>query len=273
MAGTLPEVTDANFQAEVLESDKPVLVDFWAPWCGPCRIVAPHLEELAGEREDLRIVKLNVDDNPQTAALQRDVDPHAAALQARPGGPPDHRRDAEEPAGSGARAGARRLSGSSRLGRVRTDGISRQPIAGSASRRACGARPRRADVRSRDGRAPRVRTEPWALPEGACHPAALADLARPSRSRRAPGGKAGSRRSAWSSGDASAHAPVAAFSSGVPKTLQIPRAPSLASGLRQRSHVERGRVERHDAADDPARHSVPAQVARVGRDERGHVRA
>ena len=68
MAGAINEVTDQNFQAEVLEADKPVLVDFWAPWCGPCRIVAPHLEELAGEREDLRIVKLNVDENPQTAA-------------------------------------------------------------------------------------------------------------------------------------------------------------------------------------------------------------
>jgi thioredoxin 1 len=68
MAGAINEVTDNNFQAEVLENDKPVLVDFWAPWCGPCRIVAPHLEELAGEREDLRIVKLNVDENPQVSA-------------------------------------------------------------------------------------------------------------------------------------------------------------------------------------------------------------
>ena len=68
MAGNLPEVTDSNFQAEVLESEKPVLVDLWAPWCGPCRIIAPHLEELSREREDLRIVKLNVDDNPETAA-------------------------------------------------------------------------------------------------------------------------------------------------------------------------------------------------------------
>jgi thioredoxin 1 len=68
VAGNLPEVTDSNFQAEVLEADKPVLVDFWAPWCGPCRIVAPHLEELASEREDITIVKLNTDDNPHTAA-------------------------------------------------------------------------------------------------------------------------------------------------------------------------------------------------------------
>jgi len=67
MAGDIIEVTDANFQAEVLEAEQPVLVDFWAPWCGPCRIVAPHLEELNAERENLRVVKLNVDDNPQTA--------------------------------------------------------------------------------------------------------------------------------------------------------------------------------------------------------------
>jgi thioredoxin 1 len=68
MAGTITEVTDVNFQAEVLENELPVLVDFWAPWCGPCRVVAPILEEIAGERDDLRIVKLNVDDNQQTAA-------------------------------------------------------------------------------------------------------------------------------------------------------------------------------------------------------------
>ena len=64
----MQEVTDNNFQAEVLESETPVLVDFWAPWCAPCRVVAPVLEEIASEREDLRVVKLNIDDNQQTTA-------------------------------------------------------------------------------------------------------------------------------------------------------------------------------------------------------------
>jgi thioredoxin 1 len=68
MAGSIIEVTDANFQAEVIESETPILVDFWAPWCAPCRAIAPLLEEIATERDDLRIVKLNVDENQETAA-------------------------------------------------------------------------------------------------------------------------------------------------------------------------------------------------------------
>ena len=68
MAGTVSEVTDDNFQAEVLEAQTPVLVDFWAPWCGPCRMVGPVVEEIAKERADaLKVVKLNVDENQQTA--------------------------------------------------------------------------------------------------------------------------------------------------------------------------------------------------------------
>jgi thioredoxin 1 len=63
------EVTDGTFETEVLKSEKPVLVDFWAPWCGPCRMVAPLVEELSEEYSDkVKFLKLNTDDNLNTAA-------------------------------------------------------------------------------------------------------------------------------------------------------------------------------------------------------------
>ena len=67
MSENISHISDDNFEQEVLQSDQPVLVDYWAEWCGPCKMIAPILDEIAGEYEGkIKITKLNIDDNPNT---------------------------------------------------------------------------------------------------------------------------------------------------------------------------------------------------------------
>ena len=88
-------VTEQTFEQEVLGSEHPVLVDFWAEWCGPCRAIAPVLDQIAGEHDQLRVVKLNIDEEPAiaqrygvmsipTLILFKDGEPQAAAVGAMP---------------------------------------------------------------------------------------------------------------------------------------------------------------------------------------------
>ena len=93
----LTHVGDGNFAEEILKADKPALVDFWAPWCGPCKAIGPLVEALADQYHDqVKVAKINIDDNPKTAAnLRREEHPDPDPLQGGEGSRYPHRPGSE----------------------------------------------------------------------------------------------------------------------------------------------------------------------------------